>query len=189
MSGKFGNMPGLGNMMSRMPGLGRIPGFNMSSLLSKFPGGAALGPLGTALQISGLMKKIPGLGFMPDTGDVMKGAKKVGKKIGGWAKKGIGKIFSDENIKDGVFDVAPGDVLSRLKAMPISSWQYKGEDARHIGPMAQDFHKTFGLGSSDRTIDVVDAVGVNMSASKALAKQLDDLQKEVSLLKQRRARR
>ncbi|MFP5354751.1 MAG: tail fiber domain-containing protein, partial [Gemmatimonadota bacterium] len=37
--------------------------------------------------------------------------------------------------------------------MPVYEWAYKdAPEARHVGPMAQDFHAAFGLGVSDTTI-------------------------------------
>jgi len=39
---------------------------------------------------------------------------------------------------------------------------------RHLGPMAQDFHTTFGLGDDDRTYHSIDAHGVALAAIQAL---------------------
>ncbi len=48
--------------------------------------------------------------------------------------------------------------------------RYKTQDGvRHMGPMAQDFHRAFGLGESRRYIDSVDADGVALAAIKGLA--------------------
>ena len=53
--------------------------------------------------------------------------------------------------------------------MPITSWAYKTDcNTRHIGPMAQDFHKAFGLGGSDKSIATVDADGVALAAIQGL---------------------
>ena len=40
--------------------------------------------------------------------------------------------------------------------------------ARHLGPMAQDFFSTFGLGRGETTIDAIDADGVAMASIQAL---------------------
>jgi len=61
-------------------------------------------------------------------------------------------------------------ILERLARLPLSTWSYKTEAtrARHIGPMAQDFKATFGVGSADTTILQVDADGVAFAAIQAL---------------------
>jgi hypothetical protein len=83
--------------------------------------------------------------------------------------------------------------------MPISEWSYNDQEpnARHIGPMAQDFHSAFGVGSSDKCIPTVDENGVALAAiqalyqrvqrldleSRALREQNDSLQREVDRLR------
>jgi len=77
------------------------------------------------------------------------------------------------------------EVLEKLAALPISTWNYKRESAqvRHLGPMAQDFAATFGLGDNDRRINVVDANGVVMVSIQALYRRLKALQAEVQALR------
>jgi hypothetical protein len=48
--------------------------------------------------------------------------------------------------------------------------------------MAQDFHAAFGLGDSDRTINMVDANGVLMVAVQALYRRVKQLEAEVDAL-------
>jgi hypothetical protein len=83
---------------------------------------------------------------------------------------GVWTNTSDVNRKHRFLAVDGGDVLDRLRAMPISTWSYKTDDdaIRHIGPTAQDFAAAFGLGNDDRTIGTVDADGVALAAAKAL---------------------
>ena len=52
----------------------------------------------------------------------------------------------------------------RITAMPITTWKYDSEvsGARHMGPMAQDFHAGFGLGDDDRHVTDIDESGVAM---------------------------
>jgi hypothetical protein len=42
----------------------------------------------------------------------------------------------------------------------------------HLGPMAQDFYAVFGLGSTDRAYDPIDAHGVELAAIKAFYERL-----------------
>jgi hypothetical protein len=81
---------------------------------------------------------------------------------------------SDRAMKEAVRLIKPADVLQKLVAMPISSWVYKTDkNVRHIGPMAQDFHKAFGLGgSNDKNIATVDADGVALAAIQGLNQKL-----------------
>ena len=52
----------------------------------------------------------------------------------------------------------------------MSTWSYTTDDpsVRHLGPMAQDFHAAFGLGSTDRAYDPIDAHGVAFASIQAL---------------------
>ncbi len=81
-------------------------------------------------------------------------------------------------------------VLRKVMAMPITSWNYKAQpdSVRHIGPMAQDFHAAFGLGTDDTTIATVDIDGINMLAIKALAARTEQLQKALGDIAELRAR-
>ena len=77
---------------------------------------------------------------------------------------------SDRNRKENFLRVDGEEVLSRLRSMPMTTWNYKTQDGsiRHLGPMAQDFHAAFGLGESELMINSVDIDGVNMAAAQAL---------------------
>ena len=79
------------------------------------------------------------------------------------------------------------DVLERLAALPLSVWTYRfdHESVRHLGPMAQDFAATFGLGSSDRSIAQVDANGVCMASVQALYRRLVEVEGELDRLRER----
>jgi hypothetical protein len=93
-------------------------------------------------------------------------------------------IVSDRNMKRDFAPVNDAQILKAVDALPISSWSYKGDgtNARHIGPMAQDFMSTFHVGSYDRTILQVDGDGVSLAAIKALSQRLNDLEARNELL-------
>ena len=57
---------------------------------------------------------------------------------------------------------------------------------RHLGPMAQDFKAAFGLGESDKMINIVDANGVLMVAVQALYRRVQALEAEVEALRAER---
>ena len=77
--------------------------------------------------------------------------------------------------------VGADEVLERLATLPLSTWTYGFDEpsVRHLGPMAQDFAERFGLGSSDRHIDAVDANGICMAAIQALYRRVRTLEDEV----------
>ena len=77
-------------------------------------------------------------------------------------------------------------VLEDVKKLPIKTWKYKhglglGED-RHIGPMAEDFTETLGLGDpTGKTIPVVDAIGIGLAATKGLALKVERIERGLGL--------
>lgn len=79
------------------------------------------------------------------------------------------------------------EVLEKLAALPISTWNYQWDPptTRHLGPMAQDFMATFGLGDDDTVINMVDANGVNMVAIQALYRKIQALEARVADLEGR----
>ena len=75
-------------------------------------------------------------------------------------------LTSDRNAKENFKPVNARDVLAKVARLPITEWQYKTQDdARHIGPMAQDFREAFGTGRDDKHITSVDADGVALAAN------------------------
>jgi hypothetical protein len=99
---------------------------------------------------------------------------------GAWAS------LSDRNKKENFKGISTEDILLKVGAMPISSWNYKAQakNVRHIGVMAQDFHAAFHLdGQSDTTINTLDIDGVNMAAIQALKTRTDELKKTIDELR------
>ena len=114
----------------------------------------------------------------------------IGNSMGG------GGMFSDRNLKENVAAVDNQAILDRVAQLPIREWNYKQQDAsiRHIGPMAQDFAATFGVGEDDRRINPVDANGVTLASIQALyalnqkqAEQIAALQKQIETLQKAQA--
>jgi hypothetical protein len=92
---------------------------------------------------------------------------------------------SDVNAKTAITDIDPEEILELVTALPVTKWEYK--DARgvtHIGPMAQDFYSSFGLGKSDTRIATLDTAGVALVAIKALADKNARLENEIKLIHQ-----
>ena len=101
------------------------------------------------------------------------------------AGSGVLSCTSDRHAKRGFAPVDGQDVLERLERVPVTTWSYKSErgGVRHMGPMAQDFRKAFGLGTDDRSIGAIDEAGVTLAAVKALHERTERQQREIDALK------
>jgi hypothetical protein len=102
---------------------------------------------------------------------------------------GVWTNGSDRNGKENFTAVNAQSILAQVAALPISTWNYRTEDAtvRHIGPMAQDFHAAFGLGANDISIGTVDADGVALAAIQGLHQLTLDQKAEIAALTERLA--
>ncbi|HMF42294.1 MAG TPA: tail fiber domain-containing protein [Polyangia bacterium] len=97
---------------------------------------------------------------------------------------------SDRNQKK---NIAPADtqaILDKVAHLPISTWTYLEEPSsvHHLGPMAQDFHASFGLGNDDRTYNSVDAHGVALAAIQALERVVAGQEKRIQALERENRR-
>lgn len=112
-----------------------------------------------------------------------------------YAQTGI-TVTSDYRLKEKFVPVNGEEVLQKLAGLPLSSWNFKGQDPskfRHYGPMAQDFYAAFGKDAyghigNDTTINGQDMEAINMIAIQALEKRtnrLTQLQEENEALKKR----
>jgi hypothetical protein len=83
--------------------------------------------------------------------------------------------LSDRNAKENFQPVDSRGVLEKIVGLPITRWNYK-EDKRtlHVGPMAQDFHAAFGLGTDEKHISMVDEAGVALAAIQGLNQKLEE---------------
>jgi hypothetical protein len=100
---------------------------------------------------------------------------------------GIWTNNSDRASKENIRPVDGREVLARLAGLPVSTWNYKAEKTSisHIGPMAQDFAATFGVGNDDRSITTIDADGVSLAAIQALYELVREKDCEIEALKAR----
>ena len=92
---------------------------------------------------------------------------------------------SDRDAKDEVQPVDAEQILALVANLPITTWSYRtqGPEVRHMGPMAQDFHAAFALGTGETTIDTIDADGVALAAIQGLNARLDARDKEIAELR------
>lgn len=81
--------------------------------------------------------------------------------------------------------IEPREVLQKVAALPITTWSYKQESVRHIGPMAEDFFAAFSVGANDKGISVTDSAGVTLAAIQGLNQVVEEKDKEIADLKSR----
>jgi hypothetical protein len=87
----------------------------------------------------------------------------------------LGTLTQNSNVHDktGIEAVDAQAVLGKVQALPIRRWRYKADEgSAHVGPMAQDFHAAFGLGTDATKIAPGDMAGVALAAIQALQKQM-----------------
>jgi hypothetical protein len=95
---------------------------------------------------------------------------------------------SDRNAKQDFTAVSPLLILDRVLRLPVNEWSYKEDAAtRHIGPVAQDFHAIFGIGTDDKHIAPIDEGGVALAAIQGLNQKLEEQKTENAELKRQLA--
>jgi len=106
----------------------------------------------------------------------------IGSLVGsGISGIGAYAALSSKKLKHNMEKVDSEIVLKGLKKLPVEKWDYKpgvADEKTHIGAYAEDFKDTFGVGDG-KTINLVDAIGVNMLALQGLSKQVDRIEKNM----------
>ncbi len=93
----------------------------------------------------------------------------------------------DRNLKENFTEIDGGELLEKVAVLPVTMWNYKREsdDVKHIGPVAQDFRATFGVGDDDRTIAAMDAAGISLASVKELYRRACAQEQEITRLRAR----
>lgn len=88
---------------------------------------------------------------------------------------GVWTNASSRQFKDGFSDIDAASILAKVVALPVQSWFYRDDHAegRHLGPVAEDFMASFGLGQDETHIGSVDESGVAFAAIQGLNKKLE----------------
>lgn len=71
-------------------------------------------------------------------------------------------------------------VLSKLAALPLRSWQYTGDATRHLGPTGKQLNDAFGLGNGGGYVPPTDVGAVALAATQALATKVAATQASVN---------
>jgi len=93
--------------------------------------------------------------------------------------------ISDRNKKENFRAIDGEALLSKIRSLPITEWNYKGGDSsvRYVGPVAQDFYEAFRLGGTDSLgINSICIDGVNMAAVQALERRTAELKEKTAEL-------
>jgi hypothetical protein len=101
---------------------------------------------------------------------------------------GVFNCTSSRATKENFLTVSGADVLSRLKGIEVSIWNYisEGRTVRHMGPMAEDFFNAFQLGTGNTSIGVQDLTGVSLAAIKELDQRTNELRQKTAEVEQLR---
>ena len=104
---------------------------------------------------------------------------------------GSWSTISDRNRKENFLALDGEMLLHQIRGIPVSSWNYiaQGADIRHIGPMAQDWERTFGLSGDSTTINTGDMAGVTFAGVQALERRTVEQAAELDALRAELAER
>ena len=91
------------------------------------------------------------------------------------------KNSSSRELKTGFEAVDSAEILQKVIELPVTSWRYKDDDvdSTHIGPVAEDFQRLFGLGDG-KTISTVDLAGVALAAIQGLRSDLENRDRQIA---------
>lgn len=94
---------------------------------------------------------------------------------------------SDRNVKENFEPVDGREILVKLAALPITTWNAIGTDptVRRMGPMAQDFYAAFGLGDDDKVITTGDLDGVALASIQGLYEIVQEKDAQLAAQQQR----
>ena len=100
---------------------------------------------------------------------------------------------SSRKVKRQIVPVDDSMILTQISDLMVAEWTYKrdAEGIRHLGPMAEDFYRAFGLGVDEEHIAPHDLAGVALAAAKALenqnARQYEMLQEQQETLQEQQS--
>ena len=98
--------------------------------------------------------------------------------------------LSSRHSKENLVAVAGSTLLSQLRQLNLWTWNYRSSSMadRHMGPVAEDFYRMFGLGKDERSVAPADMAGVALAASQALSAEIEQRDRHIAELEARIAR-
>ncbi|MFZ2038530.1 MAG: LamG-like jellyroll fold domain-containing protein [Minisyncoccia bacterium] len=84
---------------------------------------------------------------------------------------------SSRSVKENFTQLDKQDILNKIAKLDMTEWNYIAQDdgIKHIGPIAEDFYATFGLGGTDKAISTIDPAGIALVGIQALNKNLQSI--------------
>ena len=97
---------------------------------------------------------------------------------------GVWTNASSRSFKDRFNTLDPDLILEKIGKLDIQGWYYKNTEEFHIGPVAEDFYRSFGTGDKNspdasRYLSSSDVAGVSLLAVKELVRENQDQQKQI----------
>ena len=94
-----------------------------------------------------------------------------------------GQYKSSKKIKTNKKDIPK--VLDKVEKLSIQKWDYKegeGDGGTHTGPYSEDVKKSFGDAAAPggKAIDVISMIGINLAATKELAKKVETMSNKMA---------
>jgi len=90
---------------------------------------------------------------------------------------------SDVAAKENFAIVSGRQILDRLAELPITTWNYKDDTSTlHIGPMAQDFYGSYGVGKDDKHLSALDVNGVALASIQELNRVMEEKDAQIAVL-------
>jgi len=130
--------------------------------------------------LSNVSSGMPSMGGTSSSSSSPSAMSQIGSAVG---TIGALMAFSDKNMKSGRKPVRDEDVLDAVDKTGVETWRYDpakgGPDdggVTHLGPMAQSVKKNLGIGNG-HMLPVVDMMGAQFAATKALSKKVKKLEK------------
>lgn len=90
-------------------------------------------------------------------------------------------------VKAGITGVSTLSLTQKVMQLPLFRWYYRAERQRpekHLGPMAEEFHRIFGLGDGT-SIAASDMAAIALACNQEQQKQIVSLQLRVANLERR----
>lgn len=134
-------------------------------------------------QLNTLLAAISGVPYETSQTQTAPGGSGFGNAVGTAASlASLFQLFSDRNAKEDITPYSDEDALASLRGMPVSEYTYKpeaqdkiGDDgSKHIGPMAQDYAESTGVGDGT-VIPMDDMLGRLVGAVRALDTKIDSM--------------
>ncbi len=98
-------------------------------------------------------------------------------------------LGSSRDLKTAFEAVSGDELLAALEKLELSTWSYRKDPngARHLGPVAEEFHELFGLGRDDKHISPADTAGLALAVAQELAARLREKETRIAGLEERLA--